>query len=409
MARLSTNLWTCVLIVITMRWLTDTRMAFETGSSEQSSSSSSSSSPANDNSTTSIDTQAFEQCVSKSGYNFKDWDPNKDNSKIFRWHFMSTVGTSFTHVRGIATHCDWVVGVRPIETWYTDEHRVHGYMDRVPQTIFLNVDEQQKFHDDLLPCFPPHSRFVIITGDHDRTTPQQVDKRYLPALQPGTWESLLDDQRVLHLFVEHLDTPAPSDRVTPIPLGLNPFEFDGHNADLALQYAVNHTTTDTVVPISQRPLKMIFTNRVRKGPQWNDRKQAMSICQHLPHCDIQNRLVGQAAFMRTIQNFPFLLCVHGGGVDPNPNLFQALLAGVIPIMGPFAGQTMYKDLPVVIADGNWNDVNSTFLSRAYLRDKLEELAPYFENAEKRAQVLEKLTLQYWWNKVETVLEANRAM
>ena len=96
-----------------------------------------------------------------------------------------------------------------------------------------------------------------------------------------------------------------------------------------------------------------------------------------------------------------MMCIHGGGLDPNPNLFQSLIARVIPIIAPFPGGSMYKGLPVVVTDGNWS--NPDFFSQEYLAKKLDEFAPFFEDSEKRYKVIKRLTMNYWWEKVERVI------
>jgi hypothetical protein len=218
----------------------------------------------------------------------------------------------------------------------------------------------------------------------------------------GTWESWLSDKRISHLFVEHLDSPAPASKVTPIPLGLNPREFKSFTDEAAVK------ELEGSVEISKRkPISVLFTNRVRNGDQWVERGQARDLCQALPHCT--EARIDQKDFLREIKNHTFLICVHGGGVDPNPNLFQALIAGVIPIMAPFPGDSMYKGLPIVVTDGDWNNPNSKFFSADYLSAKLDELAPLFEDPEKRAQVVERLTMKHWWNKVEIEINKNKRL
>ncbi|KAL3927895.1 MAG: hypothetical protein SGBAC_012888 [Bacillariaceae sp.] len=351
----------------------------------------------------SFDPDVFQQCVNSSGFKFRPWDPH--NEKAIRGHFMSTVEAKNDEPIGFATHHDWILGIRP---WKRNLKVVGpdiawGHTKRLPDSIFIQVLQQQRFHDHLLPCIPKNHHFVLVTGDDDRTTPRQSDKRYeSPIMKPGTWESWLNDKRISHLFVEHLDSPMPSNRVTPIPLGLNPREFKSFTDGAAVK-----ELEGAVKDFSKRDMSVLFTNRVRNGDQWVERGQARDLCQALPHCT--EARIDQRDFLREIKNHTFLICVHGGGVDPNPNLFQALIAGVIPIMAPFPGDSMYEGLPIVVTDGDWNNPNSEFFSPEYLSAKLEELAPFFEDPEKRAQVVDRLTMKYWWNKVETEIKKNQQL
>lgn len=71
-------------------------------------------------------------------------------------------------------------------------------------------------------CFPKAHRFVLIIDDDDTTTPIQTDVRFpSPLFSPQAWKSWVIDERILHLFVEHLDAHAPPERVTAFPVGLN--------------------------------------------------------------------------------------------------------------------------------------------------------------------------------------------
>jgi hypothetical protein len=352
---------------------------------------------------TSVETRV---CFEGAGYQFQQWSPNTN----LTWRVMSTIQIGHFTPSGFASRCDWVLGSREIHREHVSNDTAWGRLEMLPRTIFVQTDELQRFNDNILPCFPNSHKFVIIIGDHDATTPAQKDLRYSQKLMAKDWQAWIDDDRILHLFVEHLDTASPRNRVTPIPLGLNPMDIVGH-PDTVLDRAPRP------VPISTRQPRMVFTNRfVWVMPrrylqnQWNDRTLVQKACEQLPHCDLRTK-VKLERYVETIEEYPFLLCVHGGGIDPNPNLFTALLAGLIPIITtPFAGQTMYDGWPVVIVDGvqvsqDSNNVTTSNLSPEFLAQKLKEFAPYFEDETKRATVLKRLTSQYWWDKVEARLAA----
>lgn len=337
-------------------------------------------------------------CMVHSGYNFQSWSPNTN----FTWKVMSTVQVEPSQPSGFASRCDWVLGSRPTNSGLSPPYTVWGRIEILPRTVFLQSFELQRFHNNLLPCFPEWHKFVLIIGDQDLTTPKQTDLRWgSPMLDASAWDSWLKDDRVLHLFVEHLDTASPADRVTPIPVGFNPDEFVGWNPDKALQLTHRESR-----PISERPIGMVFTNRIRENGygQWNDRFMAMTMCQNLPFCDIQTS-TPPSSFLEMIQKYPFLLCVHGGGIDPNPCAFSALLAGVIPIIAPFPGQGIYRGLPVLFTDGQWNET-AMYFTIGSLNKTLHYFAPFFENPNLHSTMVEKLMSQYWWDMVEAVLRRN---
>ena len=70
-------------------------------------------------------------------------------------------------------------------------------------------------------------------------------------------------------------------------------------------------------------------------------------------------------YLDDISKYPFVLCVRGGGrgQDPNPFAWSALLAGSIPIIQRFPGDSIYDGLPVVRLD----DLPSAQLTPANLR------------------------------------------
>jgi hypothetical protein len=113
--------------------------------------------------------------------------------------------------------------------------------------------------------------------------------------------------------------------------------------------------------------------------------------------------IDKGDFFSKIKGYPFLICNHGGGIDPSPKSWTAILAGVIPIMEHFPGDSIYDDLPVVFID-NWEPDQITPSKLTAWR---ENLLPYFTDPEKRAKVLDKLMTKYWWDKVMKTLEDGR--
>lgn len=331
------------------------------------------------------ETEEALECVKRNPtFSFRSWDPIKSYDAL---EVMSMVQAQPMPV-GFPSRCDWVFGSRFVHWGYLPPNSAWANLTTLPRTIFLQTDELQKFHDAILPCFPRLHRFVLIMGDHDMTTPRQVDLRYpSPIIRRSSWLAWLRDERILHLFVEHLDTPEPRDRVTPVPVGLNSVD----SGRLLLSMAPRSSK------IRDRPNKMLFTNRIREGPQWKARVDIERMCQSLKHCEVQHPK-NSLEFMQTVSQVPFLLCVHGGGVDPNPNAWTALFAGTIPIMEHFPGDGIYEGLPVYFVS-NWTlDVTENVLGH-----KKQELAPFFEDQELRSRVLHKLSTNYWWNLVEMQL------
>jgi len=269
----------------------------------------------------------------------------------------------------------------------------------LPRTIFVQTGQVQPFSDTILPCLDSSARIVLITGDHDATLPQQVDVRYPHFFQRATWDSWLKDERIVHVFVEHLDE-ASVEKVTPIPLGINPKELAGQNAD----HDVDHMQSTTLdVDILVRPLQALLVDRVRDGlGQWAERARVKTLCGSAwkGFCDPSPWPgIPRQRFFESIQAYPFLLCVHGGGLDPNPKAWTALMAGVIPIIKRFPGDAVYCGLPVVRI-GEWNEKS---LSGEQMEQWRQQLSPHFSDEEKRKVWVKRLMSAYWWSLVEDSL------
>ena len=77
---------------------------------------------------------------------------------------------------------------------------------------------------------------------------------------------------------------------------------------------------------------------IRSGTgQWKDRHDVMKMC--LKNLKIHNKDVcyrpidmdkngvKHKEFLKLLVEYPFVACVHGGGIDPSPKAWEALLLG----------------------------------------------------------------------------------
>ena len=278
------------------------------------------------------------RCIMTSPFVFHPIKHNKD----FAWSIQSTVqSVRFDGPSGFPLRCDWVIGTRLSHWRQIAAETVFGDPRIKPKTIFVMREHLQHFHDYILPCLQRQERFVLIIGDQDTTTPRQIDKRYrfkppvgifYPSghaehnFEYSTWLAWMRDTRIGHIFVEHLDERTHPKKVSPIPIGLSPHE---------ISHEIMHYSTCDVVeklafsPLRSRPLKVRFTNRLRQGPQFESRALCKEACDTSwkPFC-VSARAPGGEAFLREIQQYPFLICAHGGGIDPNPMAWTALLVGI---------------------------------------------------------------------------------
>ena len=67
----------------------------------------------------------------------------------------------------------------------------------------------------------------------------------------ATWFAWLQDPRIVHIFVEHLDEKS-NVKVSPIPVGLNPQEMSHGFTHLKTEHMAKRFP---VTPLTSRPLK----------------------------------------------------------------------------------------------------------------------------------------------------------
>ena len=251
------------------------------------------------------------------------------------------------------------------------------------------------------------------------TFPRQIDDRFPPQiLKKSALVSFLANPKIVHIFANHLDenlNDQNSERISPLPLGINPLEFPrftNTNQSAPIDSSLlKYNDADYLLPHWKRNIS--FDEKLYKGnvlridrlydttkcTTWHDRHIVATFCQNdwSEFC-ISDYAPKGLLFHEHLSKFAFVLCVHGGGIDPNPKLWQTLMAGSIPIMIHFPGDSMYQDFPIAYIDGDqWTNQSVT---RSKLDTWLQELRIYYEDTLLRELVLEKLTSEYWWKKVE---------
>lgn len=275
--------------------------------------------------------------------------------------------------------------------WSLGRYGFCGSVDRQPKIVFVKADPQyiSEFYERYLPLIKQNTRFTLITGDSDATLPLQVDLRFGSYENSGIHailRSLHDDKRLFRWYSQNLDSAW--DKITPIPLGF--WESGGTGL---LRMALRQ---DPGSPIRARTLKVFCAHRHREGPQWQKRKLVSERAQgDWKECVDFYESVPPADFFTTICDYPFVMCVGGGGLDPSPKAWTALLAGAIPIIENNPTTMAYRDLPVIFVD-SWDDLE---LNTTLLREWVDRLAPHFELPELRMAVLEKLSMGYWLKRI----------
>ena len=279
--------------------------------------------------------------------------------------------------------------------WRLSEYGFSGDLSKQPRIVFVKgrSDHLSVFFASFLPRIKPDTRFVLITGDCDHTMPKQLDRRYESNETAGladALEALRNDPRLIHWYAQNLDTTLS--KMSAMPLGY--IEGDGNR--------IYQAASDNPHPIRlrDRPLKVLCAHRIRQGPQWQKRRDVSAlIADHWGSFVDHPDNIAAEDFAETIARYPFVLCVGGGGLDPSPKAWAALIAGSIPIVERNATTAVYGELPVAFVD-EWH---KDCLDIARLERWVDELYPHFEDPTLRAATLARMSMGAWLLRVEEQL------
>lgn len=286
---------------------------------------------------------------------------------------------------GIAARCDWVL--------LSDEAPPHLHLVQRtahPRHIFLSLRSPfaalAYFVHELLPKL--ETPFVLVSGSEDVTVPRQTDRRWrvFTSEERTAIEALLRHPMLLHWFAENLDE-AGHPRLSPLPVGL--------------VFAREQEPTIAVPappPLHARPPRLLCAHRVREGPQWDARRRVSELCRSgawKPWSTVVEAEVPETRFVELVEEHAFVLCVDGGGLDPSPKAWQAILHGAIPIMRASPLQAAYARLPVAFVPA-WEPEAITAQTLAEWR---RQLATQQDRPATRTEVVRRLGISYWWDEI----------
>ena len=214
-----------------------------------------------------------------------------------------------------------------------------------------------------------------------------VDVRYHPLRGFGSspdggkyFQQLLGDPRIIHWYCENHDMSHP--KISTLPCGMVGTDPDSVWDDVQ--------DTANAAPLADRPLQFMISDRLRNGGQWIARAEVAEKCMHSSMCVRPSQLeISHPEFLKHMVSVAFIACVHGGGSDPSPKAFEAILHGTIPIIQHAVLDDAYEKLPVMFVN-DWSELfGSTEEVTQLLQSWLTKLAPYYEkNSELRQRTLD---------------------
>lgn len=311
--------------------------------------------------------------------------------------FPKGQGADAYRLTGAAARCDWVVLSDNAEPHAA--LRVRPDAPAAPRTIFLSLRKPwpayELFARDVLPVLK--TPFVLFSGSEDVTTPNQTDRRWpaTPQHIRSIMDSILAHKQLTAWYTENLDADIHP-KLRPMPLGL--LTEDGGPA-MAERLEFEE--------LARRPLSVLCAHRHREGPQWEPRRKVSAIAREawINWTTILDEPVEEAVFKRLLSRHAFVLCVEGGGLDPSPKAWLALLHGAIPIIRKSPTAAAYEDLPVIMVD-DWE-------SEAITLEKLEEWrtrlsADFQQKAGWRQDWFDRLSLQTGWSRRAELVDRESA-
>jgi len=279
------------------------------------------------------------------------------------------------NLSGLAKKCDWFINGNQLLKMKNDN----------PRIIFLtayrgNSGIKYLVHTLLSEIKQP---FVLIIASEDYTFPSgNGDLRFNQYNDcQDIIKNLIQSPLLIHIFVENLDSQHP--KMSPIPLGIL-------QSNVSISNPIFYN-----IDFSKKKNLCILRNRTYTGiGQWADRAAANVLAKnewsHFVKCI--DREINKNDFIVELKMAKFCICIHGGGYDPCPKFFECILYGTIPIIQHSPLDAVFSKFPVVFI----NDLKKEALSEKFLKDKYNELKKFYEDPNKRKDILKLLTLEYWW-------------
>lgn len=246
--------------------------------------------------------------------------------------------------RSIAGLCDWVIIER-----MEDGTAVPEVIKQrsPPRTIYISFrcgklpETTVAMMEFMLQNSVITSPVVLFSGSSDATFPNQTDKRkrsYGPEFNDQV-ANIASSSLVERWNVENLVGPYHP-KMVPMPLGFIPSSCSRNYYSNQYPCDVLWGNINNRTPLAARPLEMMCTARKHLGSQFQLREGVNARCKEkggpwsrfVYHPESVDTTLTHDQFMKALGTVSFVLCPHGGGIDPAPKAFEALAAGTIPIV-----------------------------------------------------------------------------
>lgn len=285
---------------------------------------------------------------------------------------------------GVSAFCDWFI---------CGDNVIMNKTDCVPDSIFISSYKIAEsiffFSTTILPTLT--KEVVLVIASEDVSFPLGIeDVRFAKEIRKIEKEIdvIMKSDKVKHIFVENLDLLHK--KLSPIPLGFHP-AFDKRVVAL-YEDLMTCTTIKT-----DREINVFCSHRLRIGEQWKERHIAKGLCLNAWRDLVvwKQSNLSQEEFKNNLLKSKFCICVRGGGIDPSPRAWMALLCGCFLIMKDSKLNSAYNRFPVIFVK-EWN---ASTITQSKIKEWNQKYDEFYKNDENRIRVLRMLTLAYWQQQI----------
>jgi len=255
--------------------------------------------------------------------------------------------------------------------------------------VWMRLIALPQFLNEAMPRI--RARFALITGDEDWAIPSGFDRS----------SELLADSRLICWFTQNFDGTDPSDKLFPIPIGLdfhtisNTRKWGHWPATPAAQEAELEGLRRAAPPNAERLLRVHadFHFNKHKHQVWGDARQAVQAAlEGNPDVQFQTKKLRRIELWREKTRYAFVVSPHGNGLDCH-RTWESLVLGNIVIVKRSSLDPLYEGLPVVIVN-DWHEITSDNLRRWHEQHREAFGTPGVEA---------RLTNRYWIERVRKIV------
>lgn len=248
-----------------------------------------------------------------------------------------------------ALYCDWII-------WDAN----HTYIDlsKEPKTIYVRSDIRMLIYFSKQILHRITNNFILVTTSHDLTMPMGFAREF-----NFDWKAIIANKYLKMWFTENRD--LVHDRIKPLTLGLP-------CPDLPSWVLGSDTGTISDEEIFQKTQSLVKSTKIFKifgcwfprarhlsgiSPRENSERQIAYdyFTTKKDLFDWYQPNLSRLEFLKKMGEYQFVLCPHGGGLDPNPKCWEALIMKAIPIVKRNSISESFEHLPVLIVD-EWQEI-----------------------------------------------------